>query len=221
MGKKAWPDQTIHCHPLENHPLQVEHYTREQKDGVLDVLCDAFHDYPVMRYVLNDAHEEYDEHLRLLIVLFCESRLTRGLPLFGISDGAKPVAVAVVSDPVEQPAPPALTVIEQSLAQRIGEGAMARMALYDAACEESDPGRPIHYLGMLGVGRACQGMGYGKGLIEATKALAQSSSRSAGVLLNTETEKNVSYYESQGFRVVGEADAEGLQTWSLFWAKSG
>ena len=60
--------------------------------------------------------------------------------------------------------------------------------------------------------------GFGKALVAATKELARCSADSRGILLNTETEKNIPYYEKLGFRVVGEADADHVHTWSMFWS---
>jgi hypothetical protein len=45
---------------------------------VVDVLCDAFHDYPVMRYVIGPAGADYERHLRTLIAFFVQARQTRG-----------------------------------------------------------------------------------------------------------------------------------------------
>lgn len=48
---------------------------RNYKVAALNVLCAAFHDYPVMRYVIGEADSEYDEKLRELIGFFVEARL--------------------------------------------------------------------------------------------------------------------------------------------------
>jgi GNAT superfamily N-acetyltransferase len=71
---------------------------------------------------------------------------------------------------------------------------------------------------MLGIVSSHQRQGFGKALVAATKELARCSADSRGILLNTETEKNIPYYEKLGFRVVGEADADHVHTWSMFWS---
>ena len=48
---------------------------RSYKDSALNILCAAFHDYPVMRYVIGEADPEYDGKLRQLIGFFVEARL--------------------------------------------------------------------------------------------------------------------------------------------------
>src|SRR3712207_8832606 len=49
------------------------------------VMSDAFHDYPVMRYVLGPA-EPYDERLRTLVELFVSNRVYRNDPMIGVRD---------------------------------------------------------------------------------------------------------------------------------------
>ena len=79
--------------------MKVELCTQAQKEEALDVLCDAFHEYPVMRYVLADSGPDYDGDLRALIDLFCQARLTHGLSLYGIRHEGPLVAVSVHQRP--------------------------------------------------------------------------------------------------------------------------
>ena len=79
--------------------MKVELCTQAQKEETLDVLCDAFHEYPVMRYVLADSGPDSDGDLRALIDLFCQARLTHGLSLYGIRHEGPSVAVSVHQRP--------------------------------------------------------------------------------------------------------------------------
>ena len=198
--------------------MKVELCTQAQKEEALDVLCDAFHEYPVMRYVLADSGPDYDGALRALIDLFCQARLTHGLSLYGIRHEGPLVAVSVTSDPIERPTPPQLQETAERLIERIGQEAWDRLGRYEDACKAGAPGQPSHYLGMLGIVSSHQRQGFGKALVASTKELARCSADSRGILLNTETEKNIPYYEKLGFRVVGEADADHVHTWSMFWS---
>ena len=76
---------------------------RTQKVDALDVLCAAFHDYPVPRYVIDVTASDYDGKLRELIDFFVEGRLTRSVPLIGPYDSNALLGVAVVSPPQEAP----------------------------------------------------------------------------------------------------------------------
>jgi len=143
--------------------MKVELCTQAQKEEALDVLCDAFHEYPVMRYVLADSGPDYDGALRALIDLFCQARLTHGLSLYGIRHEGPLVAVSVTSDPIERPTPPQLQETAERLIERIGQEAWDRLGRYDDACEAGDPGQPSHYLGMLGIVSSHQRQGVRQG----------------------------------------------------------
>lgn len=190
---------------------------RDRKSEALDVLCDAFYNYPVMRYVLADAGADYDAQLRQLIDFFCEARLVRGVPMYAIEAQGQIAAVALVSPPAERDMPAELARGYEDLIAALGQTADTRMECYDAACEAGDPGTPSHYLGVLGARSTHQRQGYGRQLAEHATQLVREDGGSTGLLLNTETEKNIGYYEQLGFHVAGEADAEQLHTWSMFW----
>lgn len=101
--------------------------------------------------------------------------------------------------------------------QRLGAKAMGRMHRYNEACEATDPGHVAHYLGMVGIVPNAQGHGLGRQLIDAVKDTARSHPESTGIVLNTETESNLTFYEKAGFRKIAEADVGPLHTWSYYW----
>ena len=80
-------------------PRPVQRLAADAADEILDVLCDSFRDYPVMRFVLGDRGDDYDSDLRVLIRLFVMSRVMRSEPLLGVFDESGLVAAAIVSDP--------------------------------------------------------------------------------------------------------------------------
>ena len=50
---------------------------RSLKNSVLNILCAAFHDYPVTRYVIDESASDYDGKLWELIDLFVEAPRTQ------------------------------------------------------------------------------------------------------------------------------------------------
>lgn len=198
--------------------MTIELWHRQQASEAIDVLCAAFAQYPVMQYILRDSGS-FDEDMRQLVACFCEPRWARNIPLYGIRQDGRAAAAMAVSPPVESPSPPSVEAAFEALEQRIGKDAMARIDRYGEACDASDPGHVSHYLGMIGVAPACQGKGYGKRLVRQAQQLAIDDADSTGVMLNTETESNLPFYQSLGFEVAGEADAEHVHTWCCFWAK--
>ena len=71
----------------------------EHVQKVTRVLCDAFYDYPVMRYVLGGHPEDYEGRLSTLIHFFVMARVLRNEELLGTMDGADLAATALVSYP--------------------------------------------------------------------------------------------------------------------------
>ena len=163
----------------------ADHY----QDGALDALCEAFYDYPVMRYVLSDTGGDYDIHLRAMIDSFCENRLGRGQPIYAIRAADQTIAVAVVSSPVRIPDTPELRDLHIRLDRLLGDAAVDRLARYDDLCIAAEPERPHHYLGMLGVRRSYQRQGLSRLLVEHIKNIVRGDETSEGICLNTETEK--------------------------------
>ena len=71
----------------------------EHVQKVTRVLCDAFYDYPVMRYVLGGHPDDYEGRLSTLIHFFVMARVLRNEELLGTMDGADLAATALVSYP--------------------------------------------------------------------------------------------------------------------------
>jgi hypothetical protein len=84
------------------------------------VLCDAFHDYPVMRYVLGPSND-YDRRLRTLIGVFVAARVLRQELVLGVHDERGSLAaVGLVTLPGERDAPEALLLRREAVWRELG-----------------------------------------------------------------------------------------------------
>ena len=183
---------------------------------VVDVLCEAFRDYPVMRYVLGDAHD-YERRLQQMIGLFVAARALRDDVMLGFHHGAELVAVATTSDPAA-PAHPDFARLRDEVWASLGADALERYQHCVAAWESLASHAPQLHINMLGVRDAVRGTGLGRRLVAAVHALAGNDARCTGVSLTTETPANVPFYQHLGYQIIGEAGiAPGLRTWSFFW----
>ena len=61
-----------------------------------------------------------------------------------------------------------------------------------------------------------QGRGDARRLLETIHEMSAGDSRSSGVVLTPETEYNLPFYEKFGYRILGEAQADELRTWTLY-----
>lgn len=196
--------------------MKIQRLTYNEKNNAVEVLASAFHEYPVMRYILKDSDTNYPEHLEALVGFFCETRLTRDWPLLGVYSGQDLAAIAGINEPIFKPWPEALHDVYNQLGQVIGKGAIQRMEAYDSQAGRYEPKIAHYYLGIIGVLPGHQGKGYAKFLIEKIIEVSESDPNSNGISLSTEKKENIPIYEHFGFNVTGEADIEELHTWCMF-----
>jgi GNAT superfamily N-acetyltransferase len=188
---------------------------RATADDVVRVLCEAFADYPVMRYVLGDQ-DGYSERLRTLIGFFHGARVLRGDAILGVSDEGKLVAVALTSLP-DRVDPPELELLGERTWGVLGSDARARYGDCVRAWESTGVDEPYIHVNMLAVVPGSQGRGLGRVLLERVQAMSRERADSRGVTLSTERERNVALYRHLGYRVVGQATiAPGVETWDFF-----
>jgi ribosomal protein S18 acetylase RimI-like enzyme len=184
---------------------------------VVDVFCDAFYDYPVMRYVLGTESPDYDSAIRTLIGLFVRARVFRQELLLGIPGNESLAAAAIVSRSDGAASPPEFFAFRERVWTELGPEAEAR---YDALGEVWEPfqieGSHLH-LNMIGVRSTAQGRGLARRLLDRVHALSATDPKSHGVSLSTEIEANVALYKYFGYELIGESEIEpGLRTWGFY-----
>lgn len=184
---------------------------------VVDVLCEAFFDYPVMRFVLGTDIEDYEQRLEALVHFFVEVRVLRGEVMLGIGRRQRLHGAALVSRPSGPPSPPELSELRERLWADLGSPARSRYESFAAACALFEVETPHIHLQMIGVRRAAKGKGVGRRLIEHVHLMSREDSGSQGVTLTTEDEGNVPLYQHFGYEIVGHATVGwGLRTWGFF-----
>lgn len=188
-----------------------------QAEDAVTVLCEAFFDYPVMRYVLG-ARGAYAERLRTLVGFFVTARALREEPVLGVYDPTgRLLAAALVTLPGERIVPDALADRREAVWRELGPDERSRYEAFGAASHQFDMETPHHHLNMIGVRPSHAGRGLARSLLDHIHSLAEADPVSAGVTLSTETSRNLDLYERFGYRRLGYSRvAEGLETWALF-----
>ena len=182
-----------------------------------EVLCEAFHDYPVMRWVLAPAGADYDRRLARMVGFFVAARTFRGEPLLGIDHEGSLGAVAMLSDPTGPPSPPELAVEREAMWSDLGQEARLRYEAFGAACAPLLVTEPHLHLNMIGTRRNARGKGYGRLLLEHVHAMSDRDPDSGGVSLTTEDPANVPLYESFGYEITGHAQRVAeVETWAFY-----
>lgn len=183
---------------------------------VVAVHCDAFRDYPAMRFVLGVGDGDYDERLRVLIGLFIDSTHLKGGVVFGSRLEGE---LAAAADAVRHGAtePPELAHRRQATWERLGEPARSRYERYSAATRAFVPDRPSFYLSMLGVRGRYAGRGLARPLVERVQEMSRADPGSTGVFLETEDRRNIDFYRHLGFQPTGHVTVgDGLESWGFF-----
>jgi GNAT superfamily N-acetyltransferase len=186
-------------------------------EEAVDVLCDAFHDYPVMRYGIGAEGDDYDRRLRRLVHLFVWARVLRHHPILAIEDGGTVVAVATVTPRGDHPPVPEFEGAREAVWADLGAAARARYEHLVGVWQRLEVPEPHVHLNMLGTARSHAGRGYGRRLLDAVQEISRRDPESPGVSLTTEDPENVPLYEHCGYRVLHHARVtDALETWVLF-----
>ncbi|HYN05766.1 MAG TPA: GNAT family N-acetyltransferase [Vicinamibacterales bacterium] len=195
---------------------QLERLTSQHAADIVSVFCEAFHAYPVMRYIVGPS-DDYDERLRHLINFFVLRRVQQGGPLFGMTDNGRLLAAATTTLPAEPMMPAGAAAIRDETWRRLGDDARARYDTYAAVTKALAIERPHYHLNMIGVRSAQKGQKLARPLLEAVRNLAQEDPNSSGISLTTETSPNLSLYEHFGYQVYGHVRVSPeLESWGLF-----
>ncbi|QQS36041.1 MAG: GNAT family N-acetyltransferase [Ignavibacteriales bacterium] len=187
---------------------------------ITDVLCEAFYNYPVMKYVLGEK-ENYPERLNKLVTFFVSSRILRNEPLLGVYNSEnKLVAAATVTLPGEISSPEELKKLRDKTWAEIGVEEKARYEMYGSIASGLLTKEAHHHLNMIGVRNAYRGKGLARQLINKVEELVSAHPTSAGLSLNTEVEANVNFYLHFGFELSGKAIVtEDIVTCGFFKAR--
>jgi GNAT superfamily N-acetyltransferase len=193
--------------------MEIVPITHARLDEAVDVLSDAFDDYPVMRFVVGDE-PGYPRRLRALIGFFTAARLLSQDLVLGLeaSDGAL-TGVANVTTPGARPASPALDARREALWRDLGGAARERYETLGRTWQTFTFDEPHYHLNMIGVRRAHQGQGLARLLLNAVHKRAAGSH---GVSLTTELAANVRLYQHVGYVIRHHQRVAELETWGLF-----
>ena len=190
---------------------------REREPEVLATLCEAFHDYPVMRYLLGDLGARYDAFLSRLIGIFVASRVRQGHPIFAVEEAGRFTAIATTTPPGEHGPLPEVEAAREALWRDLDPAAKARSEALLAIWIRTTLPAPQWHLNMLGVVPARAGRGLGSRLLHEVHELSRLDPVSTGVSLTTEDPKNVPLYRHCGYEIVShDRVTDALETWGFF-----
>jgi GNAT superfamily N-acetyltransferase len=185
----------------------------DDADAVADTLARAFHDDPLICFLLRDEATRAEKMPRLFRLLF-----KLGLP-YGCCDTTTAYeAVALWRPPGAWHIP-----FHQYIANGADflglfgvAGAVRVMNVMDVV-EKRHPHEPHYYLQAIGTDPAKQGKGYGGVVIRRQLAVADAAGKPC--YLESSKETNIPIYQSFGFEVTGEINIpDGPTLWPMWRA---
>jgi GNAT superfamily N-acetyltransferase len=184
--------------------------------AVVEVLAEAFADYPILHHLIGSG-EAFAERLEALLGFFVAARRARSELVLGVSMGEGWAAVALATLPDAVAPPGALDAARERAWALLGTAARARYEDLGQRWQRLAVAEPHLHLNLVGVRTAHRGRGLGAALVQAVVDRSRSHSTSCGVSLTTETEANVGFYQTLGFEIRGSVEvAPGLRSWVLF-----
>jgi GNAT superfamily N-acetyltransferase len=170
------------------------------------VLADAFADDPVFAWLIPPQAPGRDDRLRTFFTSMSRSYLRRGKPCYLTADAC---AAALWAGPGTWAMPLSHVIVEAAPSGLAFRRHLLRALRTQLQVERlhSEQPAPHWYLGYLGTRRDHQGEGLGTQMLQ--HVLARLDTDGMPAYLESSSERNLSLYKRNGFRVVGELRALG------------
>jgi GNAT superfamily N-acetyltransferase len=180
---------------------------RRDEAAVLgEVLAEAFAEDPVFAWLIPPQVRDRDNRLRTLFTSMSRGYLRQGKPCYLTGD-ASAAALWAMPGPWAMP-------FSQIVLEAVPNGLAFRGRLLHALRTQlqierlhAGQSRPHWYLGYLGTRRDRQGQGLGTQMLR--EVLAGLDTDGVPAYLESSNERNLSLYERNGFRVIGDLKALG------------
>lgn len=200
-----------------NDKSRVEALTAADAPAIIELFCNAFYDYPVMRMVLGDTGAEYGRQLKNLIELFVMRRVWNEDPLLGIYQDGKLAAAATLTEPQEKTNMPSTEKAQSEYWALLGSEAEARYKKLGKIWRGFVIEEAHYHVNMIGVHSDFQGQGLAGRIMRVVHEMSAKDDLSAGVSLSTENPANVNFYKYWGYDVIDhEVYSDALETWGFY-----
>lgn len=198
---------------IEIIPLETKH----TEDSIL-IIAAAFNGYPLMNFFFGNT---YQRSIRVIGQYICDRAIIDDSILLGalVADELQGVILAIPPEANQNKDESALAELDERFARSLPDEALERMNIYSNFKNANKPSQPHFYVNMLGVHPRSQGMGIGSQLLGQIHILSAQHAKPCGVALDTQTEKNVAFYQNLGYQVSSTKNIEDLQHWFMFREK--
>jgi GNAT superfamily N-acetyltransferase len=206
----------MNVHTPTPGPVRVADLLPDRLAEAVDVLAEAFAGYPVCAHFFASRPTRIGELTRRMLHLACRLRLLVGWPIPTATspDGAI-LGVACLSKPEEADEPSEIERETEEFLAAAGPASTERFAAYVDWKTSCRPAGPHYYLTAIGVVPAAQGRGVGRALMDHIHAIVEGDPGADGIALDTQTFRNVAYYQRFGYEVLSRAPLGDIETWMM------
>lgn len=180
------------------------------------ILFHAYRDEPTFKYLFDAKRTGYYQRVRATLRELVDLHFAHNQDVIGLSVSNSLVGVALVGSPSVR-----LDLAEQinwriRMMLTAGLSSTRRYIDYHQQVKSTLPGEEHHSLPLMGIKASHQRQGYGRILLEAVEKLCRENPRSSGIGLDTGNTRNINFYESLGYKTVGEVQLENFTETVLF-----
>ncbi len=195
--------------------MNVRPATGDDVLGIARVLADAFHDDPLMAWIVPDEHARPGALQRMFVVGLRFHHL--GLGGVEVTEAASGrIAGAAVWNPPGRWKSSRAAELLSVPAELLALGRAARLAgIVDDTLSQAHPEEPHWYLSEIGTGRQARGLGHGSALLRSR--LRRCDAEDMPAYLESSKRGNLPYYERFGFVSTGEIRIpDGPSLWGMW-----
>ncbi|MAA64041.1 MAG: GNAT family N-acetyltransferase [Alteromonadaceae bacterium] len=180
------------------------------------ILYQAYRHEPTFHYLFDHQRPGYDQRVRATIRELISLYFDLDQDAIGLMLNDTLVAVAFLGDPELR-----LDLARQfswrlRMILTAGFSSTRRYIDYHEQIRAKLPGSTVHQLPLMGVHPKYQNRGYGRVLLEAVERLCEDNPRGQGLVLDTGNSRYLQFYESLGFRNLGDIQLGDLREYILY-----
>jgi len=197
--------------------IKINPLTTKDTNDIIQIFSEAFESYPLMEYFFGDRYKQSIKHL---IQFICDTAFVdNGLLIGGFLED-KLRGVAYISLPQNEEnnhdVETTPTPLEIKFAEAVGEQALMRIEAYSDLKKANKFSSPHFYINALAINPQNQGKGIGGAILSHIHQMSEQHPDSQGVALDTQTERNVGYYQRFAYTISNTVELEDVNNWFMF-----
>ncbi|BAY82153.1 GCN5-related N-acetyltransferase [Calothrix parasitica NIES-267] len=198
--------------------IEITSLNAKYREKIIEIITDGFENYPLMQYFFGDSHKQSVRHLSQFI---CDEEPEDDkFQLIGAFVEGDLQGIAYISLPQNEDnnhdVETTPTPSEQRFVELIGEKAFTRVEKYINLKKANKISSPHFYINTFAVNPQNQGKGIGSAILSHIHQMSEQHPDSQGVVLDTQTEINVGYYQRFGYSISNTVELENVNNWFMF-----